>query len=155
MRCALLGRRLSRTVVLCAAVGTVVMNGCGGDSGSSPGPSPTSTPTPITTPGQAFTGNFAGTVPLDSGRTGAVAMDVQSDETATGTLTITGGATPETVPLTGFVALTNGDFSLSGTSADGSVVATVSGTLPAPGAGPGFLAIQVGTNIFRGSISAV
>ena len=147
-----------RAVPTSAAFGTVMLvavwSGCGGDSGSSVVPPATSTPTPIAIPGQAFTGNFAGTMALDSGRTGAVALNVKSDETATGTLTVTGGATPETVPLTGFVALSNGDFSLSGSSTDGLVTTTVSGTLPALSAGPGFLAIQIGTSIFEGTISA-
>ena len=82
-----------------------------------------------------------------------MALSVQSNEQATGTLTISGGTTPETVPLTGFVALSNGDFSLSGSSSDGSVSATVSGTLPGPGGGPGFLGVQIGTTIFEGTIN--
>ena len=144
------GRTPLAAVALCVLL-AIQCNGCGGDGGNGPA---APSPTPTATPGQGFTGNFAGTLALAGGRTGAVSLTVKSDATATGTLTITGGSTPETVPLSGFVALSNGDFSLSGKSADGLVTATVSGTLPAPGAGPGFLAIQVGTSIFEGTISA-
>jgi hypothetical protein len=151
-------RRFSRRTISAVVVvlAVVALSGCGEDDGSSgvPSPSPTTTPTPSVTPGQAFTGDFAGTVALDAGRTGVVALNVQSNEQATGTLTISGGTTSETVPLTGFVALSNGDFSLSGSSADGSVTATVSGTLPGSGGGSGILVIQIGTNFFRGTISA-
>lgn len=148
-------RQMLAMTTICAMA--VVLISCGGDSGnSSPNPSPTSapSPTPTATPGGAFTGNFAGTVALDAGRSGAVSLTVQSNEQATGTLIVSGGAATETVPLTGFVALSNGDFSLSGSSSDESIVATVSGTLPAPGEGSGILVIQIGTNFFRGSISA-
>ena len=138
--------------VATAVCAVIALNACGGDGGTSGSPSPTPTSTP--TPGQAFTGHFTGTVALDAGRTGTVALIVQSNEQATGTLTISGGTMPETVPLTGFVALSNGDFSLSGSSADGSVTATVSGTLPDSPGGSGILVVQIGTNIFRGTISA-
>ena len=143
------GRMFFAATAVCAAI---ALSACGGDGGTSGAPSPTPTSTP--TPGQAFTGHFAGTAALDAGRTGTVALIVQSNEQATGTLTISGGTTPETVPLTGFVALSNGDFSLNGSSADGSVTATVSGTLPDSGGGSGILVIQIGTTIFRGTISA-
>jgi hypothetical protein len=149
MQHTLSGRMFFAATVVYAVI---ALSACGGDGGSpgSPSPAPTSTPTP----GAAFTGHFAGTVALDAGRTGAVALIVQSNEQATGTLTISGETTPETVLLTGFVALSNGDFSLSGSSADGSVTATVSGTLPGSGGGSGILVVQIGTNIFRGTISA-
>jgi len=143
------GRMFCAATAVCAVM---ALSACGGDGGTSESPSPTPTSTP--TPGQAFTGDFAGTVALDAGRTGTVGLIVQSNAQATGTLTISGGPTPETVPLTGFVALSNGDFSLSGSSADGLVTATVSGTLPDSGGGSGILVIQIGTNIFRGTISA-
>lgn len=144
------------TSAVVALLAVVALSGCGGDSENpgSPSPSPTKTPTPNATPGQAFTGNFAGIIALDAGRTGAVAFTVQSTAEASGTLTVTGGTTTQIVPITGFVALSNGNFSLGGRSADGSIVTTVSGTLPSPGGGAGILAIQVGTTIFEGTISA-
>ena len=150
----LFGRMQPAVIIVGAVVAAIALSSCGGDSGTSvsPNPSPTSTPTPA--PGQAFTGNFAGTVALDAGRSGAVVLNVQSNDQATGTLTVSGGATTETVPLTGFAALTSGDFSLSGTSSDGLIAATVSGTLPPPGGGSNILVIQIGTNFFRGTISA-
>ncbi|HVO26826.1 MAG TPA: hypothetical protein VMW56_24715 [Candidatus Margulisiibacteriota bacterium] len=149
--------RMPAVAVLCAAAAVVVSSSCGGDSGNSMAPNPSATsarpPTPTPTPGGVFTGNFAATVALDAGRSSAVSLTVQSDEQASGTLIVTGGTTTETVPLSGFVALSNGDFSLSGSSSDASIVATVSGTLPAPGGGSGIVVIQIGTNFFRGSIS--
>ena len=145
----------SATVALCALVALAALNSCGGDGSPAPPATNTAMPTPTVTPtpGQ-FTGNFTGTVTLDAGRIGTVSFTVKSDETAAGTLVISGGTMPETVPLTGFVALSNGDFSLSGSSSDGSVSATVSGTLPASSAAPGILVIQIGTSFFRGTIGA-
>lgn len=152
MTSAFFGQLRSVLVGLCTVVAMMALLGCGGDEGT-PGSS-VALPTPTPTPGPEFTGNFAGTLPLDAGRTGAVLLSVQSNDAATGTLTISGGTTVETVPLTGFAALTSGDFSLSGSSTDRSVTATVSGTLPHSGGGSGILVIQIGTTFFRGTINA-
>ena len=142
MKSAFVRRRRSAATALCAVVAAIALSGCGGSDGTTP------------TSRQAFTGNFAGTMALDSPRMGAVSLTSRSDTTATGTLTITGGTTPETVPLTGFVELVTGNFSLSGNSADGLVTATVSGTLPGLGGGSDVLVIQIGTTMFRGTIAA-
>ena len=122
-------------------------------TGSSTPPAAT-TPVPTPVPGQ-FVGKYAGTVALDAGRTGTVALSVQNGQ-ATGTLTISGGTTPETVPLTGLVDEIGGTFSTHGTSSDTTVVAVVSGTLPSAGGVSGYLAVQIGSTVtpFRGSISA-
>ena len=144
-----LRRIRSPILAMCAVLAVFALTNCGGGGGTSIGASPSPTPTPA-----PFTGKFAGSAALDAGRTGNVSLDVQNDETATGTLVITGGATTETVPLSGFVALSDGDFSLSGSSGDGLVTATVSGTLPASSSTTGILVIQIGTSFFRGTISA-
>ena len=56
MKSAFVGRKRSAATALCAVVAAIALSGCGGSDGTSP------------TPRQAFTGNFAGTVALDSGR---------------------------------------------------------------------------------------
>jgi len=148
-------RRADGAVTLWMALLAAVLHGCGGSSGSS-GPStpsaantPTVTPTPV-----RFTGNYAGIVGLSGGQTGTVALVVRSDETASGTFTISGGGV---VALTGFVALSNGNFSTSGQLANASgppTNVTVSGTLPSTSAGEGFLFVQIGTTFFSGTINA-
>jgi len=104
--------------------------------------------TPTATPGD-FTGNFIGAAALDAGQTATVTLAAHSDTTATGTLTISGGTAADTVvPLSGFVDLIGGSFSLNGGTD------TVSGTLPSPG-GTGFLSVQLGVNTtpFHGTIA--
>ncbi len=148
-------RRAGCSALLAGCILAVIISGsgCGGeDSGAAPAATPTPSPTSTPTPGM-FTGNFAGTAALGSGQTGSVALTINNDQSATGTLTITGGTTPETVPLAGFAEFVTGNFSTSGTSADSSVTATVSGTLPASSGTSDVMVIQIGTNFYQGTIS--
>jgi hypothetical protein len=144
-------RRFSLTTILLAATVLVGTEGCGGSSGGSGGG----------TPNNPFAGVYNGSATLDSGKTGALAVDVDEDGSVTGNIVVTAPPGPAAMSVDGFPIGTyaiTGQADSEGFISLGGLVPpetpfTITGGLP-DGAGSHAITIALGAQTYNGTVQA-
>ncbi len=154
---------MKRTAFLVATIGTIALiTGCGGgDDDPNAGLPPTLVASPSAS---AYAGTYrSASIALPDGRIGTTAFTVGGDDRATGTLTVTDGATTRqatsfnfavgTYAISGTIDPTTGAFSMTGNI--GGQTFSYIGTLPTPGNGNvgGSYTLTAGGQTYTGSFA--